>query len=365
MSDKLNLNRDALTKTVNMVRPALAVQAYVPVLQHICFDGGFATAFNDVTAIGVKIENPMSACLPGDLLARGLASFSSETINMAQGADGAITLSSGRAKLKIPSLPAKTFPFDRPNRKEAQAKVLLFASIIDGIDKCLMSVGTDTAHPAHMGVTLDIDQDSCSAILFSTDGSTISRYETTDEIPLEEPVILPTFFCQQLIALNKVFSKDDAFLYLMAGGLLVEWSSGAFLYSRTLVDLEPLEFDKVVERHVKLEGLKKRCAPIPDKWDAALKRALLITQGEVDKVTKILPIDGGLKMRSVSAVGDAEDSMGFEGVIDEAFLVDPALVDRAGKHCALLECRPKALVMVSASGNFMHLISHLAPRAGS
>lgn len=365
MSDKLNINREAIIKAVNMVRPALAAQAYVPILQHISFGGDQVTAFNDVTAIGVKMETDLDACLPGDLLARALASFSAESINIVQSGDCAITLSSGRSKLKVPVLPVKDFPFDRPSHKNAQTKILLHASIIDGIDKCLLSVGTDTAHPAHMGVTLDADEDGCNAVLYSTDGTTISRYETIDEIPLEQPVILPTFFCQQVTALNKAFPKERAFLYLMEGGLLVEWDNGAFLYSRTLVDLTPLEFGKVVERHVKLEGLKGRCSPIPDKWDAAFKRALLVTQGELDKITKIMPIDGGLKMRSSSAVGDAEDSMSFEGEIEEPFYVDPALVERAGKHCALLECRPKALVMVSASGNFLHLISHLASRAGS
>lgn len=369
MQDKLNLNREALVKAVNMVRPALAAQAYVPILQHICFRNDEMVTFNDVTAIGVRMKTGLKACVPGDMLARSLASFSGETIGVVQSGDEALTLTAGRSKLKLPVLNVKDFPFDLPETTSKTDSIKVHASIIDGIDKCLLSVGTDETHPAHMGVTLEADAAdgaiSGDAVLHSTDGVTISRYTTTDEIELEAPVILPTFFCQQLIALNRAFPKEQATLYLLQGGLLVEWEGGAFLYSRTLVDLEPLDFGSVISRHVQLNGLKKRCAPIPDKWDAAFKRALLVTQGELEKVTKIMPTEGGLKMRSSSPAGDAEDAMSFDGDIEEPFYVDPALVERAGKHCAIIECRPKALIMASESGAFVHLISHLSARAGS
>ncbi len=362
MSDKTTINRESLLKIAGLVRPALATQNYIPALTHIKFDGNYATAYNDVSAISVRAQVDINRCLPGELLIRSLGSFGAESVMLQENAkDSTILLSSGRSKLKIPTLEPKAFPFDLDD--DGGDEIGLDHAILKGVERCLLSVGNDPTHPAQMGVTLDIDDRGC-AVLYSTDNFSISRYQTKTKIKLpgDVPVIMPTFFCEQLITLAKAFNEEEMMLVLLNGALLVEYGKAAKLFSKTLVDLSPLDYPRIVAKNCKLDDLKKQLTAIPDSFDAALSRALLVLAGEVDKATKVTITDGSLKLNSTSPMGDSDDSMKFESDADESigepFYFDPALIARASKVCGLIGFMPKVVVLADPDIQFVHLVAH-------
>lgn len=362
MSEKNTANREALIKATALVRPAIASQAYIPALTHIRFDGSRCTAFNDVTAISVKATVGIQRCLPGELFIRALTSFGAETIMFQEAADGAVVLSSGRSKIKLPSMPVDKFPLSMPDGGADEVEIALDHSILKGVERCLVSVGADPTHPAQMGVTLDTD-DRGKAVLFSTDNFTISRYQTKTSIKLpgDSPIILPTFFCEQLISLCKAFSEESIALYIGAGYVMAELGKSAQLFSKTILDLEPLDFPRIIAKHCKLESLSKQLAAIPDPFDAAMARALLVLSGEVDKLTKVTVSDGFVKLHSSSAMGDADDSMSFAGDTDgpsDPFYVDPSLIARASKVCGTVAFLPRVVVLSDSDSNFVHLVAH-------
>lgn len=362
MSDKLSTNREALVKIAVLVRPALSTQNYIPALTHIRFDGVYASAYNDVSGIMVKSPVDIQVCLPGELLIKTLNSFGAENISLQEASDKAVVLSSGRSKIKMPTLEVSAFPLTLPETKKA-AEVVLDASILKGIDRCLLSVGNDPTHPAQMGVTLDAD-DKGNALLFSTDNFSISRYQTKSkiELPGDSPVILPTFFCQQLVALSKAFPDEEVVLYLVPGALLVEFGRVGKLFNKTLVDLEPLDFPRIFDKHCKMAGLKDRLATIPDSWEASFNRAMLVLGGEVDKVTRVTVAEESIKVHSSSSMGDSDDTMGYDGdhrlAPQEPFYLDPALVLRASKSCGLMTFNDKALALADSEAQFTHLIAY-------
>jgi DNA polymerase III sliding clamp (beta) subunit (PCNA family) len=362
MSEKTATNREALIKVANLVRPALASAAYIPSLTHIRFDGDYATAYNDVSAISVRAKVDVVACLPGELLIKTLNSFGAESLLFQEAPkEQALVISSGRSKMKLPTLNLAAFPLELPDPETAEV-ILLDASILKGIERCLVSIGNDPTHPAQMGVTLDVDSKSM-AVLFSTDNFTISRYQTKSKIDLpgDSPLILPSFFCQQLVALNKAFPEDDMDLLIFPGALLVEFGKSARLFTKTLVDLEPLDFPKIVGKHCKLESLKDKLAVIPDSWDASFNRALLVLSGEVDKLTKVTVGDGVIKLKSTSSLGDSDDAMSFDGEggdVSEPIHLDPSLVVRASKVCGLMNFGEKVLTLSDQESQFIHLIAY-------
>ena len=363
MSDKNATNRLALIKIATLVRPALATQNYIPALTHIRLDGGQATAYNDVSAIMVRAQIEVSVCLPGELLIKALNSFSADSISMQEaGKDKALVLSSGRSKLKLPTFTADQFPFVLPDTSKGDM-LELTPSILKGIEQCLMSVGNDPTHPAQMGVTLDLDSNH-NAVLYSTDNFTISRYQTKTliELPGDSPVILPTFFCQQLVSLAKAFPEDEVCLHLMPGALLAEFGKNAKLFNKTLVDLEPLDFPRIFDKHCKLDGLKRRVFTIPDSWESAFNRAMLVMGGESDKVTQLTVTDDSIKLYSTSSLGDSNDTLSFDGDPGQApeapFYLDPALVLRASKACGLMTFNERALALADAEAQFVHLIAY-------
>jgi hypothetical protein len=213
-----------------------------------------------------------------------------------------------------------------------------------------------------MGVTLEID-DEGQAVLFSTDNFSISRYQTKTkiELPGDSPVILPTFFCTQLLMLGKAFPEADIIFNLVAGGVIATIGKDkAYLFTKTMVDLEPLDFHRIVNDNVKLSGLKSRAGELPNAWEGALQRALLVVSAEVDKSTKFTADGEDLKMVTVSPVGESVDTIELE--IDSfpkgAFHADPSLIARASKYCSLVVLGERTLILADADAKFVHLIAH-------
>ena len=359
-------NRETLSRAANLVRPALATKEYIPVYTHIHFSGGRATACNDVSALSVACANPVECCVPGELLIRALSGFGGAEVSM-QMKDSTLLLKSGRSNVKLPTLPASDFLFDLPNPNEGEA-VSLGRSVVKAIERCLLSVGTDNAHPAQMGVTLESEKGL--AVLYSTDNYTISRCSTEAKLKLpgDAPIILPRFFCEQLIGLAKAYPEATMDLVMYPGALVVEFvdvregpdaPAAAILFTKTPVDLEPMDFPRIVNKHVDLADIKKTLAVIPDAFDGALNRALLVLGSELQKKTKITAGDGLLIMSSRSSLGESDDSMKFD-MDDHNFEVDPVLLTRGAKACALMGFTNRVTIMADTECNFIHIIAHRA-----
>jgi len=364
MTEKTSIHRNKLLMALNLVKPALATQAYIPALTHIKFHDKVATAYNDISAVSVKVEPDWSLCLPGDLLTKTLSSFATENISV-QEVDQTVVVSSGRSKIKLPSLETKQFPFEAPSLKKVPV-IELDKDTLRGLERCLLSVGNDPTHPAQMGVTLDC-LPSGHAVLYSTDNYTLSRYKTKAkvELPGDSPVILPTFFCQQLVSLSKAFPDALPDLYVLPGLLVVKLGEEATLSTKTLVDLEPLEFESKFEKHAKLKILADSIEVIPDQWEAAFERALLVLTTEVDKVTKITVNSESLRLSSSSNLGDAEDVLPHSGdqqattlAPPEPFYLDPGLVLRTSKVCTHMAFSSTALTVTDKDLQFVHVIAY-------
>jgi DNA polymerase III sliding clamp (beta) subunit (PCNA family) len=354
------IKREALTKIVNLVRPALSTLPYIPAFQHIRFDGDKATAYDDTSAISVLADIGLECCIPGEMLTKALGSFSGDEVLLQKEKEGTnVVMTSGRAaRLKVPTLPVKDFPFQMPSLKGHVIEMT--DELLAGIEKCRISVGTNPKHPAAMGVTLD--EEDGHAVLFSTDSVTVSRFATKTKVklPAGAPVILPTFFCDQLMALAKAFPKDDVDLIVLGtDGLAATFGKKAELYTKTLVDMTPLDFPSVIKRNCNIDRLKLE--PIPDAFDAAFGRAMLVQASQMDKKATITAhLAGGFSLHAESASGVSDDDISFKGKVPAEFSVDPTYVIRASKACTHIAFEKEAVVMGSADGNFLHLIAHVA-----
>lgn len=362
------INRDSLIRLVNLVKPALSTQDYIPALKHILLADGFASTFNDVAAIQIALPSrdlDLDLCLPGDMLSKALASFNAERVLLQPNEkDGSLVLASGRARIKVKTLPAASHPLELPKGKGA--RLTLSDDILAGIRRCLMSVGNNPHHPAGMGVTLDAPGGLVT--LYSTDNATISQYQTKSkmELPGDSPVILPTFFCEQLVSLAKACPKADVDLLLHPGALVAEFVTGtdevvARLFTKALDDMTPLDFPNIISKHCDPAKIVKRLGEIPATLDAAFDRALLVLGADVDKHTKITPNDSGFKMLSLGSGGEASDSIAFDDdslAGSDPFNLDPGLIARAGKACSHMAFGSRVVVFSDADGRFLHLVAH-------
>lgn len=350
-------NRDALLKLATLVRPALSTQSFIPALTHIQFDGRWATTYNDVTAISVASDADIDACVPGELLIKALSGMNSDTVLVQRDEKGDhIRISAGRSKLKLPALPTSVFPLRMPTDKGAVVE--LDREIIDGIRRCLFSVGADPTHPSQMGVTLEVENGY--AVLYSTDNFSISRCQTKSKVrlPADAPIIMPTLFCDQLLALSKAFPDEDVDLLLHSGAIVAVFGKKAKLMSKLVVDLEPLDFSQILSKHLQVDDVKKKLSKLPVAFDSAWNRALLVLAGEADKATMVAG-GGRLLLTSKSALGEAEDELEIDGPLPKKdFYVDPTLVVRAAKMCGSIAFYERVMVLASDDATFVHLIAH-------
>lgn len=356
------LNRETLLRATTLLRPTLSTAQYVPVFTHIRFNGETAATYNDVTGIQVTLDTgDLACCIPGELLIKALSSFSGDTVTVKEAESGSLVISAGRSKLKVPVLEVEKFP-DPFATKIKQADVVeIDRAILAGIEACLMSVGNDPTHAAQMGVTMEAD-DKGRAVLFSTDNFSISRYQTSTEVELKNPVILPTFFCQQLAILAKAFPDDTLELHIGASSAIAKVGNSAKLFTKLIVDLEALDFDAKINRIISRDSIKSKSEELPAQWDAALNRALLVLSGEADKVTRLSMGRGGILLKSNSSMGEAEDVCSFEStdMLDDEVLVDPSLLVRGSKPCANILLTDKVTVLSDERFQFIHLIAHCA-----
>lgn len=366
----MQTNREVLLKIVALVQPALSNQNYIPALSHILFSadrGRVAVAYNDVAAILVACPDlaDLELCIPGELLAKSLSSLSGENVKLdADSKTGNLLLSCGRSKLKLPTLPEKDFPLSLPTGKAD--KIDVTDDMLNGLRMCLQAVGNDPTHPEQMGVTLDTVDGK--AVLYSTDNVTISAYYTTSKLTLpgDSPLILPTFFCEQLLRLAKAFDREDIELRLRGHAVLATFGEQATLMSKVLVDVDAMDYPTVIAKYVDRQDVEDGAFQVPVSMDSAFSRALLVLANEADKATKVEADADGLLLVSTSTTGEAEDTV----VLDDdqqvpkkqrmEFHVDPSLVVRGLKSAECVFLAKRALVLATDDGSYLHLIAHCA-----
>lgn len=361
MTAKTTFNREALSRTLALVRPALAGKDYIPALTHILFDGGRATAYNDVAAISVRSDLDLGRCVPGAKLVAALGSFGGAEVLVQSGKDSEVIVKSGRGSVRLATLPADDFPYEAPGKGLAELNVE--RELVSAVERCLMGVGAESGHPAQGGVTLD--EEGGLAVLYSTDGFTMSRCLTGTKVKLPggAPVILPRFFCEQLVGLSKAFPEEELFLVIHDGALQADVGEAATLFTRVPVDVEPIDFPRKFARHCPLGDLAKELFAVPDALDSALQRSLLVLADEKIKTARVTLADNTLSLRSGSGSQSAEDDMKYDGDKSDPkgeLRVDPSLLARGAKVCAIMGFTNDVTVMASADGRFAHLIGHVA-----
>lgn len=359
----MQVQRAQLMAALAIVRPALIGRPYIQSLSHVLFDKGWLTAYNETIAITTWLDADIAtigACVPGDQLIAALGQFSTPAVDAVL-ADGGLTISSGKARIKLGTLPAADFLYTAPDWAN---DFDLPASVIEGIGCCLMAVGKDEAMPATLGVTLV--SEGGYTVAYSTDNHTITRFDTGDNGVLGNhtltngSVILPTQFCEQLVALSKTF-PGTPIMVLTKTHAMVDFDGKAILTTRLQGDYAPIDFTSKIDDLCPEEALIG-AMPIPDGFDGAMARAALVLGATKDPSVRVTLDGATMELDAQAASGSSHDSLQFAGGggAKMAFSVDPTLVMRGAKACVDLVPLPRVLVMAGRKGALLHLVSHVS-----
>ena len=356
----MQVQRARLLAALAIVRPALVGRPYIQSLSHVLLDKGWLTAYNESIAITTWLEDDVAtigACVPGEQLIAALGPFGAEAVEVVH-AEGGMTVSSGKARIKLATLPATDFLYRAPDWSDDAFE--LPQAVIDGIACCLMGVGKDETMPATLGVTMAAVDGM--VVLFSSDNRTITRFGTDAEAPaaMKGAVLLPTQFCEQVVALAKLAPAVAPIMVLRKDSAIVDFDGAAVLTARLQDEFELVDFQAKVDDIVPASAYDHIVA-IPDGFDGAMARASLALGSGRDQSVRVSIKDGVMAIEATAATASSRDELAYPHTsMRMAFSVDPQLVMRGARACADLLPLEGALVMMGREGKLLHLVAHVA-----
>lgn len=348
------MKRQNLLEALDLVKPALSGQDFIPILSHFVFDGESVYAYDDVLAIDTECDFPLHGAVKGNLLLGLLNKSLSPEVKVEVEEDQA-RFKLGKSKINLPILPESSSILEIPDEAFELPSIELSEDDINGLEKCLISVGEDMTHPQQMGITVRITSDTL--VFFSTNNMTISTYQRDgkfDDEVLTEGVILPGRFCEQMVRIAK---KEQESVQLSIGtGYALAFVSKHMIFSKLINELTPLDFDAAIKSHLKDASEEK--IPVPMQLSMALERALLVLADAPDKVTKVNLANGKLSLLSESGPSSVEDSMAINDKKEMETKIPTQLLLRALVYCNKMEFLRSCLLL--EGDDFTHLVAYIS-----
>jgi len=338
------MNRAELVKTLELVKPALAVDRTVPIFQCFNFTEGAVSAHNGTIAIIGPSEFEWSCGIHGATLLGLLSNSQVEDMEINLEQDTA-TIKLGKTISKLPFQSEEDFIFEVPE-DDWHFKVPFTESFANALSMCLETVSSDETQVALQGVTLNGDK------LFSCNGDTITRVQL--KAGIKSRVLMPTPFCSAVLKLWSVLSMtkgsiqfNDKWIFASMG----EWA----VYSTILEVKEPIDFDDLIKRTVKA---KIAVQDVPDALVEALSRARVLSDPESQKTTASV-VKGKLSLHTETHMGEIKDSMLLKGHPDVEASINAGHLQRALGYCGKIAIHDNCIMLENDDIGALLLVSNM------
>src|SRR3990167_505984 len=358
----MKINRKDFVKVLKNVMPSVSTQDFIDMMKNFCLDGETIFGYNDSMSIRLDFETGLEIAVPAESLLKIVDSYKSEEAEIYAEEDiHKFNIKCGRSKLSLPCLYKDSFIFSMPEDKN-DVSIPINDKLIDGIKKCLISVGGEEIHTSHMGVTLIINKQVVS--LYSTDNDTISRYSfkySELDINYKKSVVLPKDFCVQLLNLCQSDSTElvlyDDYVGAYDKSLCKD---SIFLFSKLLYTGKVEKFEEIFNRVVPKKPSKSLLIPIGESFKTAIDRSLIVLGGTPNKACNVSLIENRIEFSTVTALGEVEDKVTFK---DRNFkrnkkIISADYVARAIKVCSYIYFGEEALAFFDGSAGFVHVVAY-------
>ncbi len=311
------MNRDELTKSLDLVGQALAQQPIVPVFQCYCFTGHEVLAYNDTIAIVAPCLTEEQFAVNGKTLSGLLGATFCKTVEFSLEKND-LVIKAGTSNFKLPYFKPEEFLFDEPEDK--WDFTVKGTNLVSGLMACLLTASRDQSQAALMGIT--ILKGTKGVTLYSCNSDAMTR--CGPPVTISTPYIVPVQFCEAVLKVNSAL--EEAFtLSLNNDWAMAEFENGHRVYGRMLTPSpnQP-DYNLLVEQTLKSTPTY---VPIPEELPGALARARVVADPESAKT--VFTVRGNrLNLVTTTAMGVVKDAMAFKHEDVEAN-VSAALLARA------------------------------------
>lgn len=267
------MNTRELETAVKLCQSSLHNLDLIPILNHICFTGDTVYAYNDLSAVVVDCATGIKAGVQGSNLLGVLSTLGKECeLSMV---DGNVMISSGKAKVKLASLPEESFMYVAPNEKSL-FEVTMDEELLSGFVRCSKTVGINALQREFTGMTVALND---GLRIYSTDDVRLSSYAYPE--PVEGKArswLLPLPSCKQIVDIcNFVGFDEDAEITLHFGKQWAWLQAPGIFFATKLMPEAPPDYEAMIQN----------IAPDEDAWRAvpaglqkACERADVLTAKE-------------------------------------------------------------------------------------
>lgn len=335
------MNRAELVKTLELVKPALATNAVVPIFQCFNFCNHTVSAYDDQVAIVGPAETDEHFGIHGNTLLGLLSNSKAENAEL-ELKDNTAIIKLGKTISKLPYQDEDSFIFRTPAVTWVSGMPFT-DSLAEAITMCLETVSNDSTQAALLGITFDKDK------MYSCNGDALTRIQLKKKI--YERALMPTAFCTAVLRLWAALEVTTGTLHFCD-----EWVHAKFgdwsVYGRVLEISKPIDFEKLIKNNLKTQTPTQ---PLPAEFSEALSRARVLADPESQKTT-ITIAKGKLQMLTDTHMGEVKDDLIMKGHPDIQANVNASYLQRAIQYCdqiafldscTLLEKSPDVLQIIS------------------
>lgn len=342
----------AFSAALQFVKGCVPPRSTIPILEHIEIIANAGTLViratdmtMDATAIcPAEIENAGTITVLGAMLAAMVAKLpKGGEVRIQTEDDGRATVSCGKSRYQIRTLPADDFPSRRELASGAASWSMAGSDLLEMLTLTRGSVGTGADRPYLAGVHVHYDRPGNSGgsiVAVSTDGHRLVRCtkiapDGAELIPKD--MIIPADAIRQIDAIT-----GGGAVEIHTDGVRVEFTAGGLSFSTALVAGTYPDYRRLIPQ--KNGAMFSTSA---DDFGDAIERAMVVFSAEMNGAAVTISIDGGALSISTSASkGDA----GREEVsIDDG--VDGSSMKVNGKYLRdALSLWGDAVVSVQQSG---------------
>lgn len=338
------MNRAELVKTLELVKPALAVINVIPIYQCFTFGSGTVLSYNDTIAILGPCEIESGIGIHGNTLLGLLSNSKAETVELSLERDTAV-FKLGKTISKLPFQPEENFLFELP-KDDWEFKLQVTESFIEALKLCLETVSSDTTQAALLGITLEND------LMYSCNGDCLTRVKLKNKA--KSRVLMPTAFCEAVVRLWSSLTMTGGFLRFNTDWVYADF--GAWMvYGRILEINEPIDFVQLIK-----DTINRRATPdlpIPNGFSEALSRARVLADPESQKTTVTI-VNNKMILLTQTHMGEIKDDFKLDGHPDGVVNINASHLQKALEGSQQIAFHEKCVVL--SAPNVFKLVSNMS-----
>lgn len=355
------MKTNELMPALLLAKPALGgADSLSPILSHFCFVDGLVYAYNGIAGVMIEADHNLECALHGDTLLNILEASGAEEVTVAAGDEpGLFQIDTPGGWVKIPSLDVATSTFEPPDEQPI-ITVPITDEFLNGIERCLISVGSDSVKPEFSGITVQVAGGKLE--LFSTDNRTASRFTFSGKIVGRKTVavVVPEQTCGLIGKLAAACgAQDDGTYGKLAIGekAAILTFAGATVVSKML-PAKPEVFAAVFGKHAEDTDL----STIPEEVKREITKAAVLLGKEQVKDAHLTFSKGRVEVAATGSLGAMHTTVTSANKTAAKVCVDPTLVLRMFPMTDMWGANNEESLVMASGDQFVHIIAAVAGR---